>query len=186
MRAALMSDSTVVLLIALLSFLAGGIIGWLAHDGPVTAPEDTRPAPARRQPDGSLLARRAAPPSSPPPHALPRGSRERRRIAVTAQPAREDSPPLTLDLSLVEMDGGQRIVASSPHGEVLAALDMPIVPADLPAPPRGWAAGASVDLQRQHPGLWLDRDLGRFRVGVDLVMEEHGALQGRARLGFRF
>ncbi|AXQ30471.1 hypothetical protein D0B54_18095 [Solimonas sp. K1W22B-7] len=181
-----MSDTSLVLMIVLLSFLAGGIIGWLAHEEPATVPEDTRPAPARRQPDGSLLARRASPPASPPPHVLPPGSRERRRIAVTAQPTRPDCPPLTLDLSLVEMDGGQRIVASSPDGTVLDALDMPIVPTDLPAPRRNWAAGASVDLQRQHPGLWLDRDLGRFRVGIDLVMEEDGALQGRARLGFRF
>lgn len=179
-------DKFVFVVIALLALLFGIGVGWLMREDPALSPEDTRPAPAQRQADASLIAARAPPPAQAPPHALPRGSRERRRIAVTAQPARADCPPLTLDLSLVEMAGGQRVIASSPDGTVLHALDMPTVPADLPAPRRTWAAGASVDFQRQHPGLWLDRDLGRFRAGIELVMEEDGALQGRARLGFRF
>jgi hypothetical protein len=167
--------------------LAGGFIGWHLHPASAAMAEDLRPVPAQRQRDGSVIAARAAPPVAPPapPHRLPRGSREERRIAVTVRPAREDCPPVSLDLSLLQLDGGRRVVASSPDGTVIQALDLPLEPAFV-APPRTWAAGASVDLRREQPGLWLERDLGRFRAGLDLVREENGGLQGRLRFGWVF
>ena len=177
-----------LVLALLLGLLSGVFVGWHLHPSPVPVAEDLRPAVARRQPDGSLIATRAAVPAPPskPPHALPRGSREERRIAVTVQPRREDCPPVSLDLSLLQIDGGRRVLASSPDGEVIQALDLPLGAAFVNPPPRAWAAGASLDAGREQPGLWLERDLGRFRVGVDLVLDEGGALQGRARLGWTF
>lgn len=174
-------------LVLLLGILAGGVIGWSLHPAPVAAVEDRRPLPALRQRDGSIVAARAAPPADlpRPPHLLPRGGKEERRVAVTVQPAREDCPPVSLDLSLLQLDGGRRVVASSPDGEVTRALDLALEPVPVPAT-RAWAAGASLDLRRERPGLWLERDLGRFRVGVELSVEDGGALQGRARLGWVF
>ncbi|MDM4772752.1 hypothetical protein [Solimonas sp. SE-A11] len=176
------------LLALLLGLLAGVFIGWHLHPAPRVVVEDLRPVAAQRQSDGSLIAARSAAPATPlePPHALPRGSREERRIAVTVQPRREDCPPISLDLSLLQLDGGRRVLASSPDGEVIQALDLPLEATLVPPPKRGWAAGASLDQYAGQPGLWLERDLGRFRVGADLVMDEGGALQGRARLGWTF
>lgn len=178
-----------LLLLALCSgLLMGAFLGWHLHPPPPAVAEDLRPVAARRQQDGSFVVARGAVPATPPPppHALPRGAREERRIAVTVQPRRDGCPPVSLDLSLLQVDGGRRVLASSPDGEVTQALDLPLEAAFVPPPPRHWAAGASLDVHGERPGLWLERDLGRFRVGVDLLMDEGGALQGRARLGFSF
>lgn len=175
------------LLLLFCGLLIGGYIGWLLHPESPLQREDTSPAVAVRQNDGSLVAQRvAASKPSAAPHALPKGSREQRRIAVTVQPRREDCPPLRLDLSVVEQDSGRRVIASSPDGTVLDALDLPLLADYVSTPRRRWSTGASLDLDRTRPGLWLDHDLGRFRIGAELMLEENGALQARAKLGFIF
>ena len=176
------------LLLIFCGLLIGAWLGWNLHPEPPLQREDTRPAVAVRQPDGSLVAQRAPPPPHipAPPHQLQRGSREQRRITVTVQPKEEACPPLRPDLSLVEQQGSRRVIASSPDGHVMDALDLPLTPDLVSTPRRLWAAGASLDLDRSRPGLWLDRDLGRFRLGAELVLEENGALQARGKLGFTF
>ncbi|WP_136773239.1 hypothetical protein [Chitiniphilus eburneus] len=159
--------------------------------------EDVRPAAQERQADGSVVATRvptARP--DPPPHLLPRGAQEERRVAVWVQvppvtPVVDamgvvhcDCPPVTVDLSLVRLDGGRRVIASSPNGVVLDALDVPIDPAPLPPAPRPWAVGMSYGV-RGELGAWLERDVGRVRLGAD-IQQERDEWNARLRVGWLF
>ena len=176
----------------------GGLGGyWLrGTDQPVA--ERTTPAAQVQQSDGSVVAERAAPPvdkpklpglrpkPKKPPHALPAGSTEERRIELVVQPTRENCPPVQVDLSLVRDGEGRRVVASSPDGRVMQALDMPIEAALMPAPVRPWAAGASYDPVSQRAGLWIERDFARLRVGADVQQEEQGGIRAMARVGWRW
>lgn len=128
------------------------------------------PAPAVRNADASVVLERkpeAAP--TPPKHQIPKGGREERRVSVTIQPA-EPCPPVTADLSLVRFnDGSARVVASSPDGEVVGGLDVPLprpYSAIDRAPPK-WAAGLTYAGDRAW-GVLLHRDLWRFRVGLEI------------------
>ncbi|WP_148716865.1 hypothetical protein [Chitinolyticbacter meiyuanensis] len=176
-----------------------GWVGYLlgADDTPV--PENTAPAARQVQRDGSMVAERSPDPSpSPPPHVLPRGSQEERRVSVTVRPTKQpaptvapdgsvrcECPPVTVDLSLVQVDGGRRVVASSPDGQVISALDVPIDPAPLPPPERAWAVGVSYSTA-QRWGVWAERDMSRVRVGLDLEQGGGGDVVARARLGWKF
>lgn len=175
------------LIVAALAF--AGWLGWSLRASDAPAPEVISKAPAARQDDGSLVAARepqAKP--APAPHALPRGSKEERRISATVQSAaRPDCPPLRLDLSLVQDDaGGRRVVASSPDGEVVDAIDIPIEAALVPPPARPWAAGVSWAPREELGGAWVERDLGRLRIGADIEEAGGGQLQARVRVGWRF
>ncbi|HSC81177.1 MAG TPA: hypothetical protein VLC08_12540 [Chitinolyticbacter sp.] len=189
------------LLIAVCTVLLAAAL-WLGIQiGAGRAPVDeiTAPAAAVIQHDGSVLAKRVPNPEpSPPPHQLPRGSKEERRVSVTVKPTRQpapivepdgtvhcECPPITVDLSLVQVDGGRRVVASSPDGQVINALDVPIDPAPLPPPERPWAAGVSYSTD-QRWGVWAERDLSRVRLGLDLEQGEAGGVAARARLGWKF
>ncbi|WP_104228452.1 hypothetical protein [Solimonas fluminis] len=175
-----------ILVAAALAFSAW--FGWWMRGDLAPRPEVTAAAPAVRQEDGSLVAAREPHAKPPPaPHALPMGSREERRISATVSPAKPDCPPVRLDLSLVRDDaGGRRMVASSPDGEVIQALDMPIEAAFLPPPARPWAAGVSWAPREELGGVWIERDLGRLRVGADIEEAGGGELQARVRVGWRF
>jgi hypothetical protein len=172
---------------------AVGAVGGVALEHWVRAPklEDVSPAPAAVQKDGSVVAERAAPaPTSRPPHLLPKGAKEVRRVQVVVQPremaptpdGRCDPKPVEVDMSLVRVDGGQRVVASTPDGTVVKALDLPIEATSVPAAPHRWAAGLSYGTDRS-PGLWLERDLGRLRVGAEVVRQPAGGAQARVRVG---
>lgn len=171
-----------------LAGLLGAWGGWELRGGELPAMEVVSKAPEVRQGDGSLLAAREPQAKPlPPPHAIPKGSREERRISATVSPAKPDCPPLRLDLSLVQDEaGGRRVVASSPDGEVIQALDMPVVAALLPQPTRPWAAGVSWTPREELGGVWLERDLGRLRLGADIEEAGRGELLGRVRVGWRF
>lgn len=170
--------------------IAAGGLWWLTRTPP-PVPEVVTAAPAQRQDDGSLVAERTPDPKpAPPPHALPAGAREVRREQVTVAPApaaaASGCPPVRVDLSLVRMpDNGQRVVASSPDGQVVSALDIPIEPALVPAPARPWAAGLSYDT-RHAVGIWVDRDVGRLVVGGALSRLPDGKTEAQLRVGVRF
>ncbi|XZG71741.1 hypothetical protein ACTSKR_07760 [Chitinibacteraceae bacterium HSL-7] len=181
-----------------LSAIVGTVLlclaAWLGYvNGSARAPvaEVTAPAPAVVQPDGSVVAQRVpdlAP--SPPPHALPRGAKEERRMRVTVQPTATPPPgqpplPVSVDLSLVRDGGGRRVVASSPDGRVIDALDVPIDPAPMPPPERPWAVGLSYSTDKS-AGVWVERDFARIRAGLDLQRREDGNVVATARLGFVF
>lgn len=164
-----------------------GLLGgwWWAR--PV-APLREPPAPAVRQADGSLVVERVSPAAQPhrPPHALPAGSREERRVSIVVQPPRGvvapetaeapsavlaldacDCPPVQVDLSLVRMpDKTRRVVASSPTGTILSGIDVPLEVEAAPRLPR-WTLSvvAVADKDGVRPGALLARRVGPLVVG---------------------
>lgn len=149
------------------------------------------PAAAERQPDGSLVLERKPDANAKPAHAMPKGGKAERAVRVDVQPARADCPICTVDLTLVRTpDDSRRVVASSPTGDVLGGLDVPIVPLKI-AKDHPWAAGGSHGTGTDSWGLWLDRDIARIRVGAELNktgVSENGddRYEARIKLGFKF
>lgn len=84
-----------------------------------------------------------------------------------------DCPPVTVDLSLVEMpDKTKRVVAKS-SGTILSAYDLPI---ERPVPtvhvPRWTLSAIAVgDVEGIRPGALLSRRLGPFVVGGGLLSD---------------
>lgn len=200
-----------VRLIALAVCVAALLFAGYLFGAKTSAPkvESIAPAAAQSQPDGSVVAARQSVAGKPPaaPHVLPKGSTEERRLQATIRPkagiklppevapslsadcrhAIESAqcPDVTVDLSLVRQGDGRRVVASSPDGSVVAAMDMPIDAGAMPTP-RPWAAGVSCDPGKcqQTPGAWVERDLGRIRVGAEAIRQPAGGIQGRVRVGW--
>lgn len=172
-------EAVAALLIAVAAVLVWAL--WPAK--PV--PELDTPMPQVRQADGSVQAQRApdAHPA-PPPHLIPKGFHEERREAVVVAPAAAASS-VEVDLSLVTDGTERRVIASSPDGEVIKAIDIPIAPALLPPPPKPWAAGLSYDT-RHAVGVWLERDVGRLVVGGALSRLPDGRAEAQVRVGVRF
>jgi len=143
------------------------------------------PAPQVRQADRSVVAERAPDAHPPAPrHIIPQGFHEERRESVVIAPAPAASS-VEVDLSLVSNGTERRVVASSPDGEVIKAIDIPIEPALLPPPPKPWAAGLSYDT-RHAVGIWLERDVGRLVVGGALSRLPDGRAEAQVRVGVRF
>lgn len=165
----------------------GGVGGyWLrGTDAPVR--EDVSYKPEVRQTDGSVVAARV-PDATPPkaPHIIPKGAKEVRRIKVAVQPTQPDCEPVAVSLSLVEQDGGQRVIASTDNGLILSAIDTPIVPALMAPPQRLWAGGASYNPITRRAGVWVERDIARLRVGADVMQGETGDLTAMVRVGWRW
>ncbi len=148
----------------LISFFIGalaGAAGVALYLQPTAVVESA--APAARQADGSLIAERKPDATLKPSHTIPQRAKVTRDIRVTVQPSgRPDCPVCTVDLSLVALpDDTHRIVASSPTGQVLNALDVPRVPSIVGREKR-WAAGA------MYNGRWgglVLRDIGLLSLG---------------------
>lgn len=149
------------------------------------------PAAAARQSDGSLLLERKPDAKAKPMHAMPNGGKAERKVSVDVQPARADCPICTVDLTLVRMpDDTRRVVASSPTGEVLGGLDVPIVPLKI-AKDYPWAIGGSRGTGSEAWGLWVDRDIARIRIGGEVnktgvSVDGDDRYEARIKLGFRF
>lgn len=161
--------------------------------------------PAVVQPDGSTVIERTdTQPSVRPPHVVPKGAKVERVVQVkvqpkisTARPSMGDSasngnelsligmsPPatFTVDMSLIrEKDGSKRVIASSPDGEIVGGLDIPIE--TLTYKSRVWAAGISVDPVHQVGGVWVERDIGRIRVGAEVGANRYHDFETRLRVG---
>jgi hypothetical protein len=152
--------------------------------------EDLTPTPMVRQADNSVIAARAPDATPPPaPHVIPKGFHEVSRDTLTVAPApaaaASGCPPVRVALSLVRNGADQRVVASSPDGQVVDAIYVPIEAAIVPPPPKPWAAGMSYDTRRA-VGIWLDRDVGRGVVGVALSRLPDGKVEAQLRAGVRF
>ena len=169
---------------------------WWAHpDGPRQEP----PAPAQRQADGSLILERRPDLQARPRQKIPPGKKLERVAQVTVQPdapapaAGKPCPPVTIDLSLVrDPDGAHRVMASSPDGQVVGGLDIPVAPTLIPPPEKRWAAGLSWSPLTRTSGLWVERDVRvplidlKARVGLDVVEADSGRVEGRLRVGVAF
>lgn len=143
--------------------------------------------------DGSRILHRdpQAKPDSPAPE-RPAGHTPVRVVEVEVLPppveitcsdgkvVEKACPPVTVRLDLLRApDGTLRAQASSPGGEVLGGLDVPLEPALVPVQ-RRWAVGYERDLDGNQ-GVFLERDLGRLRVGGSVVGDAVSA-----RVGWRF
>jgi hypothetical protein len=184
-------------IIALLIFMAAfvGVIAWWMSR-PISTQEP--PAPAVRQSDGSLILERKPDPAPQPKQQIPRRAKVERVAAVTVQPdapapeAGKPCPPVTVDLTLIrEPDGARRILASSPDGQVVGGIDVPVGPITMPAPAKRWAAGLSWSPIDRTSGIWIERDLWRARLGVEInqaggVHTSSGGIDARVRIGIAF
>ncbi len=155
--------------------------------------------PAEVQKDGSQVVERKADAKAKPKHMIPKGAKVDRIEQIVAQGATPDEikactdvpcPSVTVDLTVVTMDDGtKRVVASSPNGSILSAVDIAVAKAVL-IEPKPWAAGVSADPIKQTLGVWVERDIGRVRLGIDLNQTRPTpfsmALEGRVRLGMTF
>jgi len=146
--------------------------------------EDVTPAPQMVQADHSVIAARAPDAHPPAPrHIIPRGYVEERREAIVVAPAPAASS-VEVDLSLVRNGAERRVIASSPDGQVVSAIDIPIEPALIPPAPKPWAAGLAYGTDHS-VGVWLERDIGRARVGVE-VAKGAGRPRAEIRVGVAF
>ena len=202
----------IAVIAAVFIVLGWGItLGWILYH-PKAAPMET-PASAVRQGDGSLVLERAAQnPDAKPAQEIPNGSKPERIVSVKVQPRRFKAPvvkenlttdatgkqqldvqppPVNVDLSLVRMpDQTRRVVASSPDGEVIGGLDIPAEPVPQPDDKK-WAAGLSYNPQDKSAGVWVDRDMGPFRMGVEISQRKQEftgkiGYEARLKLGIRF
>lgn len=167
---------------AVLCLVLGLGIGWAIWGRSAGA---EGPRPEVRQDDGSVVLERAPEQvPSKPPHAIPEGGTEARRVEITLYPKDPDCPPLDLTLSLVRFgDGSARVVASSENGRISEGIDIPFEDRSLAFERRQWAAGVSYAGEGAH-GVYLQRDLWRFRVGLEVNALRDGGTEARATVGW--
>lgn len=181
----------VLAILALLAALAAG--WWIGRPAPVVETA----APEVTQRDGSKIAARAPNAKAKAKQVMPKGATLERTAeievqGVTPTGAVEPCPSVTIDTSLVRLDDGtKRLLISSPDGQITRAVDIPVETAAPPPEPPRWAAGLSFDPIHQTAGVWLERDMSRFRVGVDLNQTRRfvgGPLgvEARLRVGWTF
>lgn len=171
-----------------IAVLVGGALWWVTRP-PAPVPEVLVAAPEQKQDDGSMIVRRApdAHPA-PPPHVIPKGFHEESREQLTVAPspaaAASGCPHVRVALSVISDDHQHRVVASSPDGQIVDAVDIPIVAPLVMPPPLRWAAGLSYSTQRE-PGVWLERDIGRLRIGAEIA-KGAGKPRAEIRVGIAF
>jgi hypothetical protein len=182
--------------IAIALFAAAGLGWWLGQPKPV----QEMAAPAQQQADGSVVLERRPDPAAKPKQQIPRKAKVERVAQVTVQPdaiaeAGKPCPPVTVDMTLIrEPDGMRRVLASSPDGQVVGGLDVPIETAAPPAAPKRWGVGLSWSVGDQTAGVWIERDVPVFskvvRVGAEVNQARSGmdssGVDARLRVGFAF
>jgi hypothetical protein len=102
-------------------------------------------------------------------------------------------PPVRVDLSLVRMsDDSRRVIASSPDGEVLGGVDIPVEVPDRPRVLR-WSTGGSWNPGDRTYGAWALRDVGPFVLGAhvfqvrrDTIFLAPAKWSGQVMVGLRF
>lgn len=144
------------------------IVLGIALGGYIYRPEPPKPetyAPAEVQKDRSQILERKPQANAKPAHKVPKGAKVERVVKLEVRskpvnapsalragageaepPADIDCPPVQVDLSLVRLpDESRRVIASSPNGEILTGVDIPVESA---APDKGydWLVGGAVNL----------------------------------------
>lgn len=176
--------------VVLTGFIAAGggcAAGYYLGKGDAPRLDDTSAAPAVVQKDGSVISERkpeAEP--APPPHEIPKGAKEIRRNKVTLKPAQPGCDPITLTTSLVEMDGGLRQINSAEGATVTSGLDLAIRHVYLAPAAHKWAVGPMADPINRRYGAWIDRDIGRVRLGAQITQERHRAVAVWLKAGITF
>ncbi|MBC2731394.1 hypothetical protein [Thiobacillus sp.] len=186
-----------LLLLSAIALIAAAAFGWwMGQPKPV---QETA-APEQRQADGSLKLERQPDAQAKPKQRIPPKAKVERLSRVTVQPAAiaeagKPCPPVTVDMTLVrESDGGRRVLASSPDGQVVGGLDIPVETAAPPPEPKRWAAGVSWAPADSTAGVWIERDVPVFnqvvRAGIEVnqvrVDTFATGIEGRLKLGLAF
>lgn len=180
--------------------LAGGgaVAGWyFTKPGQVI---ETAQSEETQQDGSKIIERMPTTPKAKPKQAVPKGAKVERIGSVTAQGITPDEikactsvpcPPVTIDTSLVRMpDGSKRVIVSSADGTILKGVDIPVETQEVPEP-KAWAAGVSMNPQNQTLGVWVERDIMRARVGVEINQTKQGLVgptgaEIRLRAGWTF
>lgn len=183
--------------------IAGMTMGWMLWSPRPLAQEIA--APGVVQPDGSHVLPKQPDAGAKPANQVPKGTVVERIVYVEIQPKPVPKPPepvaplpgtgepalwtppkIRLDLTLVRAaDGTRRVVASSPDGEVVGGLDVPVEAA--PPPPRVLKSALGLEYSATVWGntksLVGHHDFGWLRVGArvgkaTLTMPNGGTLSG--------
>lgn len=176
--------------IVLVALLAVGIIAgsWLAFGTPDPVVE--APSVAIRSDDGALtLAREITTPTAKPAHKVPGTAKVERIVQARLKPTASPADVLTVDLTLWRQgDGAKRVTVSSPDGEIVGGIDVPVETSAQP-PAFTWSAGISLDPFHQTAGVWMTRDWRRVRVGVEaneVVGNGVRGIETRVLVGWRW
>ena len=102
-------------------------------------------------------------------------------------------PPVRVDMSLIRLkDQTRRVIASSPDGDVVGGVDIPVESA-APARVFKWAAGGVYGASSgggRSVGAFLHRDVAFLRVGAEATRDTFstrpGEWSGRVFAGIRF
>lgn len=171
--------------LALGAFLAGL---WLGIERSQVDPVEREYRPEVRHKDGSVIVERKPGARIRQSFEPPKGYTVERQVRATIQP--QSLEPMTLDLALVRSkDDGTRVILKAEGGEVISAVDVPILPSRS-TPALKWAAGISYSTDKTI-GAWIERDIARLRIGVEATRSRE-ALHGRSnfaavvRVGGRF
>ena len=177
------------IVVGALAAAAAGLVGVGYRLGRPTPGKPESAAPEVKQIDDSVVAQRAATsPTARPKQVLPPGAKAERIVQVVvrprtaatsgaAQPGKDcpasASGQMTIDLTLARMpDKSRRVIASSPDGEILNALDIPVEePAQVEVPKWEVQALAGYDLARKRPvyGASVSRRLGPFTLRAGFI-----------------
>lgn len=113
-----------------------------------------------------------------------KGAKLERAALITVKPKQVDCTPLNVELGVLKLkDNTQRIVVRS-DGATLGGVDIPL-DRSSPRVPK-WSAGALVNPIDQTYGAYVDRDLGPFRAGIDLMQDRERGAAIIVRVGVRF
>ena len=168
--------ATMIVLAALAVGAVVGLgLGWKMNSPTPTKPETAAPAQIMIDGTSVMLERSQQNPLAAPKQVLPHSAKVERVVSVIVQPTNTESPqakenprPVTVDLSLIRTeDGTRRVVASSPDGEIVGGLDVPVEPAPVKRVQKWTVTGlVGYDVQRLHPvyGAMVSRTAGPFVV----------------------
>lgn len=130
-----------------------------------------------------------------PAHKVPENAKVERIVRVSVAPSEIDlaapadhsseCPALDVDLSLVRLpDESRRVIASSPNGQILGGVDIPVESVAAYKELK-WAAGLTANPLDRTFGAFLDRDLGPFRIGAEVNVLKND-YDIRLKAGVRF
>lgn len=169
-------EGVIVAAVIVLVLVGGGAMAGWYFTRPAQVIETAKPA--ETQADGSTVIERApTTPKAKPKQTVPKGAKVERVGSITAQGVTPDEikactsvpcPPVTIDTSLVRLpDGSKRVIVSSADGTILKGVDIPVETQEIPES-KVWAAGVSLNPLHQTMGAWVERDILRARLGIEI------------------
>lgn len=158
---------------------------WIGSIAGRPAVEKIEPLPAHLLPSGAVVLEEKPVAKVEP---IKRGTRVTRQVSVTVKPKQAGCDPVTATVQLAQDGDHVRAVTSAEGGEVVGGVDSPVMPSLIVHEPKRWAAGLSCNVAhcQQTPGVWIERDAERVRLGVEASRRLDGKPELRARIGWSF